>query len=72
MKKRYLALVNDQFVLNEEVKNYFQKRNIEIEEYFKSLGILKLAAQSDIDVRNLQYVTHIEEDREFRALDESE
>jgi len=66
MKKYiYLALVNDDFVLNEEVKVYFKDKRIEILKYYAKFNMLKLEAQNLLFVEDLKYINYLELEKEF-------
>ena len=66
MKKYiYLALVNDDFVLNEEVKVYFKNKRIEILKYYAKFNMLKLEVQNLLFVEDLKYINYLEVEKEF-------
>lgn len=61
MKKNvYLALVDENFVLDEEVKAYFKDRNIEIIKYYNMLNMLKIETQNPFIVDDIKYIHHLE------------
>ena len=66
MKKYiYLALVNDDFILDEEVKLYFKNKGIEVLKYFSILNILKIETQNSLILDDIKYIHHLELEKEF-------
>jgi len=68
MKKYiYLALVDDDFVFNEEVKVYFKNKNIEILNYYDKFNLLKLETPDQLFLDNLKFISHLELEKEFKS-----
>lgn len=66
MKKYiYLALVDDDFILKEEIKSYFREKNIEILKYYDKFNMLKLEAQYSLILDHIKYIHHLELEKEF-------
>ena len=66
-KKTYIALVDDGFILNEEIELYFKTKRIKIVNYNESLGVLQLEADYPLEKEKLKYIKHLECDRTFSA-----
>lgn len=64
-KKIYIALVNDSFILNEEIESYFTAKRIKIVNYNENLGVLQLEADYPLEKEELKYIKHLEGDRYF-------
>ncbi len=64
-KKIYIALVDDGFILNEEIESYFNTKSIKIVNYNENLGVLQLEADYPLEKEKLKYVKHLECDRSF-------
>lgn len=71
-KKVYLALVDSNFKLTDEVVNYFQSKNVEVIKHFQTIDVLKLQSNKDLTTEKLQFVNHIEKDAEFHLNSEEE
>lgn len=69
MKKKYLALVNDNFEVNQVVKDYFEQEGIIVLNHFKTLNVLKLVSENALENRNLKYISHVEPDGEMYIED---
>lgn len=65
MKKRYLALVNDNFEINQVVKDYFEQEKIIVLNHFKTLNILKIISDEPLENRELKYISYLEPDGEM-------
>lgn len=67
----YLALVNEEFEMTTEVVEYFNSEQIRVLSYFERFGILKLETDQPIGINNnLEYILNLEEEREYRTLDD--
>lgn len=64
-KKIYIALVDEGFILNEEIESYFNTKRIKIVNYNENLGVLQLEADYPLEKEELKYVKHLEHDRSF-------
>ncbi|MGB3587082.1 MAG: hypothetical protein WBA23_11110 [Tunicatimonas sp.] len=66
MKQRvYLGVVDQDFELDDEVREYFQQRDITILDFVKNFGIIKLGCFTSLEAENLEHVTHLELDSNF-------
>ncbi len=70
MKSTFLATVNKDFEVTEDFKQQLEKKGIELLNYHKNLNILKLASDKDISSLKMQPITHIEKDKDMKALED--
>ena len=62
MIRYYLAIVDNDFQINDEIKRYFADKNVTLVQHFKSIGVLKISADYDLLETELQYIKHLELD----------
>ncbi|AOW19178.1 hypothetical protein [Urechidicola croceus] len=71
-KKIYLAVVKKDFKLNDSIRDYFKSKDIEIINYLKNIGILKLSSKKPLNANEIKHVEFLELDKEINLIDEND
>lgn len=70
--KTYLALLKKDLVMNDEIQQYLLQQDIEVDSYFKNIGILKLHSERELITDKLKYIEYLELESEMSAMSETD
>lgn len=70
MNDTYLAIVTDDFVLNEELRNELCEKGMDVLEYYPKLGVVKFRKLENFRLESFPFLLSIEEDQFFSAQEE--
>lgn len=68
----YLALVDSDFELTEEVLGYFRSKEVEVVKYLKNVNVLQLRSKKDLTSEKLKYINHVEKEQTMRSGSEED
>jgi len=67
--KTYLAILASDSKFDDEVRTYLTSQNIEVIDYYKNLGILKLQCHHNLSADELEYIKYLELESDVEASD---
>ena len=53
----YLAILESDILLNEEILTYFSEKGLSISQDFSFLGIIKVTSETEVDFENINYIS---------------